>query len=76
MRDVDVPSGGDWPGTMECSDAEMMKMNSKVDAMSPGTGKTMAMDHMKMAKDSMAKSDMSGCAMHMKEASGAMDEKK
>ena len=62
-------------GKMECSDSEMMKMNSKVDAMSAGSGKTMAMDHMKMAKESMTKSDMSGCSMHMNEAMGAMEKK-
>lgn len=62
-------------GKMECSDAEMMKMNTKIDGMSAGSGKTMAMDHMKMAKDSMAKSDMSGCSMHMNEAMGAMEKK-
>jgi hypothetical protein len=65
----------DKMGTMECSDAEMMKMNSKIDAMGDSSGKTMAMDHMKMAKDSMAKSDMKGCSMHMNEAMGAMDKK-
>ena len=62
-------------GKMECSDAEMMKMDSKIDGMSAGSGKTMAMDHMKMAKESMAKSDMSGCSMHMNEAMGAMEKK-
>jgi hypothetical protein len=62
-------------GMMGCSDAEMMKMNGEIEAMSAGSGKTMAMDHMKMAKDSMAKSDMSGCSMHMNEAMGAMDKK-
>jgi hypothetical protein len=60
---------------MECTDAEMMKMNSKIDAMSAGSNKTMAMDHMQMAKDSMTKSDMSGCSMHMNEAMSAMEKK-
>lgn len=60
---------------MECSDAEMMKMNSKIDAMGAASAKTMAMDHMKMAKDSMAKNDMSGCSMHMHEAMTAMERK-
>jgi hypothetical protein len=60
---------------MECTDAEMMKMNGKIDAMSAGSNKTMAMDHMKMAKDSMTKSDMSGCSMHMNEAMSAMEKK-
>ncbi len=62
-------------GKMECTDAEMAKMDGMIDAMSAGSGKTMAMDHMKMAKDSMAKSDMSGCSMHMNEAMSAMDKK-
>lgn len=60
---------------MECTDAEMTKMNGKIDAMNAAPGKTMAMDHMKMAKDSMAKSDMSGCSMHMNEAMSAMEKK-
>ena len=60
---------------MECTDAELMKMNSNIDAMSAGSGKTMATDHMKMAKDSMTKSDMSGCSMHMNEAMSAMEKK-
>jgi hypothetical protein len=60
---------------MECTDAEMMKMNGKIDAMSVGSNKTMAMHHMKMAKDSMSKSDMSGCSMHMNEAMSAMEKK-
>lgn len=65
----------DKMGMMDCSDAEMMKMNGKIDGMGAGSGKTMAMDHMKMAKDSMAKSDMSGCSMHMKDATSAMEKK-
>ena len=65
----------DTMGKMECTDAEMMKMNSTIDAMGAGSSKTMAMDHMKMAKDSMIKSDMSGCSMHMNEAMGAMEKK-
>lgn len=62
-------------GKMECTDAEMAKMDGMIDAMSAGSGKIMAMDHMKMAKDSMAKSDMSGCSMHMNEAMSAMEKK-
>jgi hypothetical protein len=60
---------------VECTDAEMMKMNSKIDAMSAGPAKTKAMDHMQMAKDSMIKNNMSGCSMHMNEAMSAMEKK-
>ncbi len=58
--------------TMECTDADMMKMNTQIDGMKSADNKKMAMDHMAMAKDSMAKKDMSACAMHMKEAHDAM----
>lgn len=60
---------------MECTDAEMKSMNGKIDGMAAGEGKTMAMDHMKMAKDSMAKKDDKECAMHMKQAMDSMDGK-
>jgi hypothetical protein len=59
-------------GMMDCTDAGMMKMNSQIDAMSAGDSKTMAMKHMDMAKDSMAKKDMKGCGMHMDQAMDAM----
>lgn len=58
--------------SMECTDAEMTKMNTEIDAMSSADKKKMAMDHMGMAKDSMAKKDMEACKMHMKEAHDAM----
>ena len=58
--------------SMECTDAEMTKMNTQIDAMSSDDKKKMAMDHMGMAKDSMAKKDMEACKMHMKEAHDAM----
>lgn len=34
--------------------------------------KTMAMDHMKMAQDSMMKKDTKACTMHMQETMKAM----
>ena len=58
--------------TMECTDADMMKMNKDIDGMSSADNKKMAMSHMTMAKDSMAKKDMEACKMHMKEAHDAM----
>ena len=60
------------PMTMECTDADMMKMNKDIDGMSSAENKKMAMSHMSMAKDSMAKKDMEACKMHMKEAHDAM----
>ena len=60
---------------MGCTEADMTAMNTKIDGMSSAENKKMAMDHMKMAKDSMGKSDMKGCEMHMNEAMGSMDKK-
>ncbi len=60
---------------MGCTEADMAAMTTKIDGMSSAENKKMAMDHMKMAKDSMGKSDMKGCEMHMNEAMGAMDKK-
>ena len=57
---------------MECNDASMAKMKTEVMGMSDGTKKTMAMDHMKMAQDSMMKKDMKACTMHMQETMKAM----
>ena len=57
----------------ECTDAEMTKMNSKIDAMTASESKTMAMNESKMAKDMMAAKDMKGCATHMQGAMTAMD---
>ena len=57
---------------MECNDASMAKMKTEVMGMSDGTKKTMAMDHMKMAQDSMMKKDMKACTMHMQESMKAM----
>lgn len=59
---------------MGCTEADMKKMDTKMDGMS-ADGKKMAMEHMKMAKDSMAKGDMKSCEMHMGEAMGAMEKK-
>ena len=53
--------------SMECTDAEMTKMNTQIEAMSAADKKKMAMDHMGMAKDSMAKKDMEACKKHMME---------
>ena len=63
----------DKMAAMECTDADMTKMNTKIDSMATGDSKKMAMDHMKMAKDSMAAKDMKACAMHMQESMSAMD---
>ena len=60
---------------MECTEADMTAVNMKIDAMTNAESKKMAMDHMKMAKDSMAAKDMKACKMHMKESMGAMEKK-
>ena len=59
-------------GKIDCTDFEMMKMNSQIEGMSSADSKKMAMDQMTMAKDSMVKGDMKGCEMHMNEAQGVM----
>lgn len=59
---------------MECTEANMTKMESQMDSMSADQ-KKMAMSHMQMAKDSMAKKDMEGCMMHMQEAHDSMMKK-
>ena len=58
--------------TMESTEADMTKMNTEIGSMSSAEDKKMAMNHMSMAKDSMAKKDMTACTMHMKEAKDAM----
>ena len=58
---------------VECTDAEMTKMNTKIDSMAAGDSKKMAMDESKMAKDSMGTKDMKGCTTHMEGAMKAMD---
>jgi len=58
---------------MECNEASMSKMKTDVMGMSDGEKKTMAMDHMKMAEDSMMKKDMKACTMHMQETMKAME---
>ncbi len=60
---------------MGCTEADMTAMNTKIDAMTNADNKKMAMDHMKMAKDSMTAKDMKACEMHMNESMGAMEKK-
>jgi hypothetical protein len=57
---------------MECSEANMMKMQTGMEKMSDMSKKDMAMKEMGMAKDSMAKKDDKDCMMHMQKAEGMM----
>jgi len=70
-EDKAMNKGSDM-GMMDCTDAGMMKMNSQIEAMSAGDSKAMAMKHMDVAKESMAKNDTKDCEIHMKQAMGAM----
>lgn len=57
---------------MECSDANMMKMQTGMEKMSDMSKKDMAMKEMGMAKDSMAKKNDKDCEMHMQKADEMM----
>ena len=52
----------------KCDDASMMSANSKIDAMSDGSHKKMAMKEMMMAQSSMKEHKMKNCSMHMDKA--------
>ncbi len=53
---------------MDCTDANMMKVNADMDKMPAGEKKTMGMKEMTMAKDMMGKKDMAACKTHMNKA--------
>ena len=57
---------------MECSEANMMKMQTGMEKMSDMSKKDMAMKEMGMAKESMAKKDDKDCMMHMQKAEEMM----
>ncbi len=46
---------------IDCTDANMMKVNADMDKMPAGEKKTMGMKEMTMAKDMMGKKDMAAC---------------
>ncbi len=58
-----------WAADMECTDANMAKVNTDVMKMTSGETKVMATKEMDMAKDMMAKKDMTNCMIHMNKAS-------
>lgn len=60
---------------MDCSQAEMTKMETKMKTMSDGESKKMAMKEMQMAESMMKKNDMKGCMTHMQGAMKAMEKK-
>jgi hypothetical protein len=62
--------GSDSSKPMDCTDANMMKVNSDMTKMAAGEKKTMGMKEMTMAKEMMGKKDMAGCKMHMNNAMG------
>ena len=63
--------GADSSKPMDCTDANMMKVNADMGKMAAGEKKTMGMKEMTMAKEKMEKmekKDMAGCKMHMNKA--------
>ena len=48
-----------------CTQADMTKMDADVAGMTDATKKAEAMKEMTMAREMMAKSDTTGCMMHM-----------
>ncbi|MEO8422014.1 MAG: hypothetical protein ABI457_12555 [Hyphomicrobium sp.] len=63
----------DAMGKMECTDADMATMETKMKAMTDANKQKMAMGEMDMAKKMMASKDMDGCKMHMDKAMDSMD---
>ncbi len=56
---------------MQCTQAEMDKVQSKMSGMSDKKKQDTAMKEMKMAGDMMKKNDMKGCMMHLDKADKA-----
>ena len=57
---------------MECTEANMMKMQTGMEKMSDTSKKEMAMKEMGMAKESMGMKNDKDCMMHMKKADEMM----
>ena len=66
----------DKMGAMNCTEADMATMQTRMEGMTEAGKKKMAMDEMSMAKKMMANKDMDGCKTHMGKAQehmGMMD---
>ena len=63
----------DKMGSMNCTEADMAAMETKMKSMTDADKQKMAMDEMDMAKKMMANKDMDGCKMHMNKAMDSMD---
>lgn len=59
--------------SMNCTDADMAAMETKMKGMMDADKQKMAMGEMDMAKKMMANKDMDGCKMHMNKAMDSMD---
>ena len=59
--------------SMNCTDADMAAMDTKMKSMTDADKQKMAMGEMDMAKKMMASKDMDGCKMHMNKAMDSMD---
>lgn len=57
---------------LNCTEADMATMQSKMEGMTDADKKNMAMSEMDMAKKMMADKDMDGCKIHMDNAMGHM----
>lgn len=58
---------------MECTEADMKKVNAEMAKMSASDKKQMAMKEMDMAESMMKAKDMKGCMAHMEKAMGMMN---
>ncbi len=59
--------------SMNCTDADMAAMETKMKSMMDADKQKMAMGEMDMAKKMRANKDMDGCKMHMNKAMDSMD---
>ena len=59
--------------SMNCTDADMAAMDTKMKNIADVDKQKMAMGEMDMAKKMMANKDMDGCKMHMNKAMDSMD---
>ena len=58
---------------MKCDKTSIQAMKTDIQAMSIGEAKTVALNEMKLAEQTMAKKDTKGCEMHLSKAMEAME---
>ncbi|WP_244598544.1 hypothetical protein [Rhizobium tubonense] len=67
-----LPASSASMAMSKCDEASMMSAQGKIDAMTDGSQKKMAMKEMTMAQSSMKSHNMKSCGMHMDKAMKAM----